>query len=217
VDIAKRIPSDQSDADRGKITAGALSGLALLWLAMLLVGGNKVDRFINVSVHVNEQPWLTPVLLVTRLGDWAVLLALPLLAAAWLLLQRRRNEAIFLVCWTVAGRALILLQKATLQVARPEEHEHLVRVDSFAFPSGHAGNSMIVYLLLALVLVDDPRRRRLAVAGAVLLALLIGVSRIMLSVHWTTDVVGGWSFGLIWVILGLALMRRLDLRGASDG
>jgi undecaprenyl-diphosphatase len=52
------------------------------------------------------------------------------------------------------------------------------------------------------------RWRGPAVAGAILLSLLIGASRVMLGVHWPSDVIGGWSFGLLWVVLTLRLAER---------
>jgi undecaprenyl-diphosphatase len=67
---------------------------------------------------------------------------------------------------------------------------------------------MIFYLTLALVLTAGTRSHRFAVAGAILLALLIGISRVMLGVHWPSDVIGGWSFGMLWVLLTLRLAGR---------
>ena len=62
---------------------------------------------------------------------------------------------------------------------------------------------MIFYLTLALALTAGTRWHRIAAAGAILLSLLIGTSRVMLGVHWPSDVIGGWAFGLLWVLLTL--------------
>ena len=69
-------------------------------------------------------------------------------------------------------------------------------------------NSMIVYLTIAIVLTPGragarPRSRRRS------FRVLIGLSRVMLGVHWPSDVVGGWSFGLLWVLLALPLAERV--------
>lgn len=194
----------------------ATAGLFVVWVLMVLVGGNEVDRWIVVNAHVTERPWVLAVLYITRLGDWEVLMALPFFAAAWFLYRRRRRLALFLLGSVVLGRLLVEIQKGVLGRARPEEHEAFVEVESFAYPSGHAANSMIVYLLLALLLVEQRDRRKIAAAAAVILSLMIGVSRVLLGVHWPTDVIGGWAFGLLWVLISLWICRRLSFDRRSD-
>jgi undecaprenyl-diphosphatase len=68
---------------------------------------------------------------------------------------------------------------------------------------------MIFYLAMALALTAGTRWHRAAAAGAVLLSLLVGISRVMLGVHWPSDVIGGWAFGMLWVLLTLRLAGRL--------
>jgi len=92
---------------------------------------------------------------------------------------------------------------------RPALEPHLVVVKSQSFPSGHASSSMIFYLTMALILTHRGPWRRWAAAGAVLLSLLIGTSRVMLGVHWPSDVIGGWVFGLLWVLLTLRIAEHL--------
>ncbi len=67
---------------------------------------------------------------------------------------------------------------------------------------------MIFYMVMALTLTAGTRWHRLAAAGAFLLSLLIGLSRVMLGVHWPSDVIGGWAFGLLWVLLTLRIAQR---------
>jgi undecaprenyl-diphosphatase len=68
---------------------------------------------------------------------------------------------------------------------------------------------MIFDLAMALALTAGTRWHRAAAAGAVLLSLLVGISRVMLGVHWPSDVIGGWAFGMLWVLLTLRLAGRL--------
>jgi undecaprenyl-diphosphatase len=68
---------------------------------------------------------------------------------------------------------------------------------------------MIFYTTIALALTVGTRWHRAAVGAAVLLSLLVGTSRVMLGVHWPSDVVGGWSFGLLWVLLTMRLSEHL--------
>ncbi len=115
------------------------------------------------------------------------------------------------------GRGLSELQKYWIARARPDFEPHLVVVKTSSFPSGHATSSMIFYLVLALALAPRPWRRA-AAAAAILLSFLIGASRVMLGVHWPSDVIGGWSFGLLWVLVTLPAAERLfgsDSRATS--
>ncbi|HEX8217250.1 MAG TPA: phosphatase PAP2 family protein, partial [Allosphingosinicella sp.] len=100
---------------------------------------------------------------------------------------------------------LVDLQKVQSARLRPVAHEHLVEVQTLSFPSGHAANSVMVYLSLALLLTATYPRRSLAVWAAVWLSILIGISRLVLGVHWPTDVIAGWAFGLFWTLLLLRL------------
>jgi undecaprenyl-diphosphatase len=113
---------------------------------------------------------------------------------------------------TLVGRGLVEAQKYGIARLRPEDEVHLVPVSTPSFPSGHAASSMIVYLTLALVLASGTRWKWPAVAAALVLSFCIGLSRIMLGVHWPTDVIGGWAFGLLWVLLALPLAERLAER-----
>lgn len=84
----------------------------------------------------------------------------------------------------------------------------MVEVSYMSFPSGHAANSIVAYFALALLLFEDRHRRGIAVACTLILALLIGLTRPILGVHWPSDVIAGWSFGLLWVGLVLTVLHR---------
>jgi undecaprenyl-diphosphatase len=106
---------------------------------------------------------------------------------------------------TASGRLLVWLQKDWTARVRPDAQGHLVPVESLAFPSGHAANATIVWLCLALLLPRTTHGRAYAVWAAVWLALVVGLSRVLLGVHWPSDVIGGWAFGLFWTLLLLRL------------
>ena len=183
--------------------------LAPLWLAMLLLGAGAVDREILLALYAADEPWLALAALgFTQLGNWWNVVAVTLLGALLLLYRRKRWSALTLILASFLGRVLVILQKAYFARLRPEEDLRLVEVSYQSFPSGHAANSMIAYVALALLLFDDPNHRRMAAGAAIVLALLIGISRPMLGVHWPSDVVAGWAFGLLWVALVFAIMER---------
>ena len=149
----------------------------------------------------------------SELGGFAVLLPVTALGALWLLWRRDWRSALLLVAVTLSGRLLVELQKEWTARLRPDANEHLVAAQSLAFPSGHAANATLVWLGLALLLPLSERARPFAIWGAVWLALAIGASRVMLGVHWPSDVIAGWSFGLLWLLL----LMRLAGHGAAEG
>ena len=106
--------------------------------------------------------------------------------------------------------------------ARPDLVEHLVTIHTASFPSGHATMSTVVYLTLASLivrLVEDWRVRIYVMSVAIATAVLIGVSRVYLGVHWPTDVMAGWAIGAAWASLSwlvVSVLRRLRGKGNPD-
>jgi membrane-associated phospholipid phosphatase len=191
-----------------------LVGLALAWTVMLLFGGLDLDRALSAVFYAGERPQLvTAARILTELGGHLVLLPLTLAGAGLLAWRRRFRSAAVLLVLTLSGRALVDLQKIQTARIRPDAHEHLVAVHNLSFPSGHAANSAMVYLSLALLLTGRYPQRALALWGATWLVILIGVSRLALGVHWPSDVIGGWAFGLFWTLL----LLRLSGEDLSDG
>jgi len=186
-----------------------LLGLAALWLAMLLGGAGPVDRSILLSLYAGDYPLLALAALgFTFLGNWSTVVVVTVLGALWMLYRGQRRGALLLLVASLTGRGIVILAKLYFARLRPEEHLRLAEVHYLSFPSGHSANSMIVYLGLALLAVDKPEHRRLAISAALLLSFLIGLSRLLLGVHWPSDVVAGWSFGAFWLLLVLALADR---------
>lgn len=186
-----------------------MAGLALVWLAMLLAGAGDVDRSVLLALYAADEPLLAlGAIGLTKLGNWTTVVAVTLAGALWLAYRRRTYAAALLLIASFSGRLLVILQKAYFARLRPDEQMRLVEVHYQSFPSGHSANSMIAYLTLALILFGDVRHRRIAVVAAIMLSVLIGLSRPMLGVHWPSDVVAGWAFGLFWVLLLFALSSR---------
>lgn len=176
---------------------------------MLIGGTGPLDHRLLGALYAADRPALGgAAIAVTNIGSWSVLVPLTLLGAAWLLYRRQARATLLLLAITLAGRLLVDLQKLGIGRHRPADQIHLVPVSNLSFPSGHAGNTMIVFLSLAL-LVAPRRGRHLAVAVALLGTVAVGITRPMLGVHWPSDVVGGWAFGAAWVLLMLGLAERL--------
>jgi len=177
---------------------------------MLAFGAGPLDRRIYELLYAGHRPMLAYLArALTFLGEPTVLIGAGIICASWLWWRGRRRLAAALVLIVLIGRGLSEAQKYWIARVRPDLEQHLVVVKTSSFPSGHATSSMIFYLTLALALTAETRWHRVAAAGAILLSLLIGVSRVMLGVHWPSDVIGGWAFGMLWVLLTLRLSERL--------
>ncbi len=98
--------------------------------------------------------------------------------------------------------------KASFARPRPIIVPHLDFTNNFAYPSGHATSAAVVYLLFAL-LVPTQKQGRWLVA-AFILAFLTGVSRVILGVHWPSDVIGGWMLGSFFAIAMATILQRTE-------
>ena len=188
----------------------AIVALAAIWLIMLVAGGGPLDRAIYSALYAGDKPALvTSARFFTALGEPTMLIAAGVVVLLWLWHAGRARLGLALFLVAMLGRGLSELQRYWVARPRPTLDPHLVMVKTSSFPSGHAASSMIFYTTMALALTSRTRWHRAAAAGAILLSLLIGTSRVMLGVHWPSDVIGGWAFGLLWVLLTLRFSERL--------
>ena len=138
---------------------------------------------------------------VTMLGSTLVLSAVIVAAVVLLALRRRWRLAAYLVV-TGAG-ALILdpIVKVLVGRLRPVVAHPVAHAPGNSFPSGHALGSIVCYGAIFLVFLPAARgrwRTWFAVATAVIIV-AVGVSRVLLGVHYISDVVGGWAIGVAWL------------------
>ncbi len=186
------------------------AGLAAIFLAMMIGGAGALDRLVFAAFYAGGQPgWIAAARALSLLGDPRVLIPATLAIAAWLGWRGHRHSALTLVAVTLAGRGLNSLIKLGVARVRPDIEPHLMVELSNSFPSGHAAGSMIFFLTLALLLAHRRPWRGRAAAAAILVAILVGLSRVMLGVHWPSDVVGGWAFGALWVLVTLRMADDL--------
>lgn len=145
----------------------------------------------------------------TAIGGAPVTLGLTLIAALWLLTKRMRGRALLLASTVLLMRLAVELMKDGFGRPRPQL-EHLP--SSLAFPSGHAANSMATYLAIAIVAVPA-RYRRPAILSALAITFVMGLTRLVLGVHWASDVIGGWALGLFAVGLAVTIGERSGVLG----
>jgi undecaprenyl-diphosphatase len=148
----------------------------------------------------------------TWIGSWVGLLVTGIALAAYLATGGRRWDA-FWAGLTIAGVhfAVTPLLKDAFDRPRPTAGSAIDLPSSPAFPSGHAASAAATCGLLAVLAADrwpELARRIWIVAAA--LAFTIGASRIVLGVHWVSDVAAGWCFGVAWLAAMLLLRTRMS-------
>jgi membrane-associated phospholipid phosphatase len=165
----------------------------------------RLDAAVSEWLHTHATGTATVVLrAVTQLGGAQLLLGITLVAVVVLLLRRRVAHAAFVVAALAGGEALNWALKAAFERPRPWFSDPLAIAGGFSFPSGHAMVSLTVYGALAFVVAANARSRRtqvVALAGALVLVLAIGFSRVYLGVHYVSDVLAAYCAGLAWLTL----------------
>ncbi|WP_419888757.1 phosphatase PAP2 family protein [Neobacillus niacini] len=187
--------------------------------------------FISIKVAAKETFWIDTkladlfadvpdtlhpfFLLVTELGDKKGIGIVALIVLVWLLLRKRHFlGAAALSLSTGLGNEVNKLLKDWIARPRPEL-EHFAHVDSLSFPSGHAMVGLVFYFFTAYLMQEgmkSPAAKRIVVTVTVLLLLLIGASRIILQVHYPTDVIAGFAFGYIWLFLSIYIYQLVKKR-----
>ncbi|MCY2963844.1 MAG: phosphatase PAP2 family protein [Planctomycetota bacterium] len=147
-------------------------------------------------------PWMEEVVRdVTALGSPFILGLATTIAVGYLLVSGKPHTAAFVLISVVGGGILIWSMKVGYARPRPLVVPRLMRVENHSFPSGHAQGATVFFLTLGTIIARlvPTRRRKVYILGSALaLAVLVGVSRVALGVHYPTDVLAGWAGGLVW-------------------
>lgn len=155
---------------------------------------------------------------ITALGSSVVLSLVTATVVGFLLLQRKYGAMWFVVITTVSGGLLSHLLKELFARERPDPVP-CIWVSSPSFPSGHAMHSAVVYLTLGILLARIEPRPLLKVyflSVTMALTFLVGISRVYLGVHYPTDVLAGWTVGLVWALLCWLAAWYLQRHGAVE-
>jgi undecaprenyl-diphosphatase len=117
----------------------------------------------------------------------------------------------------LATQAVVTLAKALVSRPRPDAEGAVIDPSGFSFPSGHSASAVALYVMLAVIAGSALHKRVSGIAwlGAILLAVMIGLSRVYLGAHYPTDVFAGWLVGGILVIGSWALCSRLPAPGRA--
>lgn len=230
-----------TDTTRTRITAllGAVEMRWLVYLALLVCLGwalaeltdeviegstRDLDRDILLALRNAGDlsdpigpPWLEEMGRdLTALGGIVVLTLATLLTALYFLMRRQYGSMVFLLVSVGGGIVLSSFAKGLFDRPRPDLVPHGSIVHTASFPSGHSMMAAVAYLTLGVLLArvqPHPRLKIFVMITAVVVTLLVGVSRVYLGVHWPTDVAAGWLGGAAWAAICFGAARLLAARG----
>ncbi|NGP46349.1 phosphatase PAP2 family protein [Bacillaceae bacterium SIJ1] len=196
---------------------GAVVAILSVWVFFELGDTILADERFRFDTLVNGwvDQWTTPAVLqwmtiLTEFGSVLWLTIVTIAVAIWLYLKNESVTAIvFFGLACASGGLLNSLLKQVFQRERPIILE-TVDGTGYSFPSGHAMGACIIYGLSAYVIQRQMKNtvsKVVLIVCTILLVTIVGLSRIFLDVHYPTDILAGFSAGLVWVLTALSIME----------
>ncbi len=169
------------------------------------------DRAVNLALNRLADPPLDRVMQVfSTIGSAPIVLPIVVLVIAWCVKRNDYRAAATLAAVAVATEGLNAILKLAFHRVRPSLWA-VATLHSYTFPSGHAMAAVAIYGMAAVLAVRLwPGVARPAEIGMPVLALLIGVSRVYLGVHWPTDVLAGFAAGAFILSGGVYVLYRRE-------
>jgi membrane-associated phospholipid phosphatase len=209
------LTDDERPGLRPALLAAGLAVLVVLVIPLgALVRGSwhpliRFDDRVESALHGDaiRHGWLADAAKVlTQLGAPVLLEIATVVLAVLLIRSRRRRSALYLGACVAGAYLLSTTGKLLVDRARPVFEDPISHARGASFPSGHATGSAAFYFALAIVLLSMRRPRRgLLLAMAIGLPLLVAVTRVVLGVHYLSDVTAGLLIGWGWTAACTAL------------
>jgi undecaprenyl-diphosphatase len=170
------------------------------------------DQAVYHFLQSLRTPWADNAFVaVTELGDSFVNITLFCTVLLVLLVKRCHRTAVFWTLAVLGGLLTVQVLKWTIHLPRPVSIYD--GASGYGFPSGHTTMNVVLYGFLAILIVRQVAAvwRWGLVSSVVLIAFIIGFSRLYLGAHWLSDVLGGYFIGTSWAtIVGIAYLKKTD-------
>ena len=191
-------------------------GLVAAHWPPLLTGDQAADSAAHADVLA--QPWLLAAArAATTAGSSLVVDVVAAVVALALLIARLWRGAVLVVVARLGELASTTAVKDLLARPRPTLVDPVDHAAGYSFPSGHAAGSAAVYGALLLLVLPRAARwaRALLLAAGTLLICAVAASRVLLGVHYPSDVAAGMALGLAWVGVAALLVTRFRPGGVA--
>ena len=180
----------------------------------------RLDQELEAAAHrlvLSHGGLLQAARALTYLGAPLVVEGIGVVVALVLLARGRRRSALYLVVCLGGGYLLSTLGKVAVDRARPVFPDAVAYARGKAFPSGHATGAATCWLSLALLAAPrfTARRRAALLVAAGLIAVVVAVTRVLLGVHYPTDVTAGLLLGWGWVLACTAVFASPSQSAAA--
>ena len=165
------------------------------------------DRYISAS-HTELMEYIS------FFGSHLFLIPANLILIVVFIIKKDRWNSIIIPAVASSSVLMLFILKFIFQRARPVNPLFL-KAAGFSFPSGHALMSVTFYGLILYILISQQKNNWLKLLYVLIfsgLIVIIGLSRIYLRVHYASDVIAGFSLGIVWLMISLAILSNMENR-----
>ncbi len=191
----------------------SLACFIFLWYLIFGEQDMRFDKWVfEALIPYTSQANTERMVGLTFLADWNFLVPANLVLAGWFLLRKHRWHSLKVPVVSLGSVTVMYALKLLFSRPRPENPVYQA-ASGFSFPSGHAMSALTFYGLIIYLVwhyVKNGAVRWALTLGLSLLIIAIAFSRVYLRVHFASDVLAGMAAGLIWLVVSLSVMNRIE-------
>lgn len=194
------------------ITGGLISILLFAMTIWMVLQGRSdgFDQWVSGVLGSPTDAGIEFMSFISFFGSSQFMVACYVVLAIWLLIRKKRFYAVVTVIAGVSGYFVVYFFKETFQRSRPYR-QHILPLSNFSLPSGHACSGLLLYGIMSYLLWQSNQSWLIKISGTfffLLLAFLIGLTRIYLGVHYASDVVAGFLLAAFFLSIVINLLER---------
>lgn len=188
--------------------------ITLIWTLLVVTNQFKViDNWIyNLLISLKCDFFTNFFKVITFFGSVKFIVILNVLVIIYGILKKN-NRCFRIVLFSACSSFVNSLLKVIVKRERPDISLWMVNENNFSFPSGHSMTSCVFYGIICYFIYKskiNTNIKRVIISLLGLLVILIGMSRIYLGVHYFSDVIGGFLWGFVVLLIGIDVMNRRE-------